>query len=245
MDPVPDKAGSEYAWQFYFQNLRALLDQALPQRILDVYHDGFGQPVGWSLGGVRRALKRSTVIGLLTSPAVRELGGYAFYSAPSEQLNGGWLLWEDAICLRKCLHGKQLSARVIEEVATLFPERELTWLGGRTQNPRVLKRYLQRAIEVLPLSRGYDSKQGKVVMEFLLHTIDEVREPAGMNPATGICHGVYPGRLGDFDIDLSDPEVVAIERRLASLGLNRLRGDAVIAVARLKQPLPKVGKQVR
>lgn len=225
-----------YRWQFHFQDSSTLLDDALPGLVSDVYRDGFGRPQGWSIERVQKALVRSTVIGLLWSSS-GVLDGYAFYSAPDVPLKGSWLLWEDAICLRKPLQGRGLSTRVLIEVSSLFPDREFGWLGGRTQNPLVLKRYLHRATLVLPLNLGYDGNDGEEIMTFLLRHIEEA---CGVDPKVGIFRNAYKdGRLGDYKVDLSDPEVAGVERRLAELNFDRDKGDAVIATAKLKAPLPK------
>jgi hypothetical protein len=226
-------------WQFHFRDSPALFNSDLPRQINGVFRDGFGLSRDWSSKGLQKALTESTVIGLLRDPDSDELGGYAFYLVPGVPLQDTCLLWEDAICLRKSLQGRGLSARVLEEVSSLFPDRQFGWLGGRTQNPLVLKRYLHRATLVLPVNLGYESEQGKRVMSFLCKHITEVREPEGMEPGTGICRAVYGGKLGDYKVDLTDPEVADIEHRLTELDFNREGGDAVIAMARLKEPLPK------
>lgn len=231
---------SAYSWQFHLSASYPHFNDELAARVLSVFRAGFGLPQGWSIEGVRTALARSTAIGLLAAPDVTEYGGYALYLAPEETLLTGWVLWEDAICLRKEFQKRGLSSRALLEASSLFPTREFGWLGGRTQNPMVLKRYQHRSSLVLPIDEGYEGLPGKTVMSFLRQHIAEVREPPGMDQQTGICYAAYKdGRLGDYEIDLTDAEVASIERRLSELGLNRDNGDAVIAMARLNEPLPK------
>jgi hypothetical protein len=129
---------------------------------------------------------------------------------------------------------------VLIDVSSLFPERDFGWLGGRTQNPLILRRYLHRATSLFPITIGYDNRNGKELLGFLLRHIAEVSEVSELDLRTGVCHKIYKtGRLGDYPVDLNDPEVAMIEKRLSELGMSRDSGDAVVAIAKLKEYIPK------
>jgi hypothetical protein len=118
--------------------------------------------------------------------------------------------------------------------------REFGWVGGRTQNTKVLLRY-SRLGRLFPFDQPYDEGTGKAVMTFLVRNIDEVREIGdGLNHKTGICQNVYPeGRLGDFRESI--PEAERFERQLQVWGFQRENGDAIVAVAKLRQPIFRAG----
>lgn len=204
--------------------------------ILQVFQDGFGLPDGWSLEGVRYALLRSDVLGLLCGSS--GIDGYAFYTVPEVQLEGRHVLWEDAICLRQCVQGMGYGSRALSEAAAFLPHHDFGWVGGRTQNPVVFLRYACLG-SVFPFDEPYTDPRGKRVMDFLITHIIEVQESerAGrLERTTGICRGIYDeGKLGVYDVGLqasADWEV-----SLKEWGFDRLAGDALLLVARLTELL--------
>lgn len=227
-----------YAWHFQTLHGDTAINEADVEQILATFRDGFALPGGWSLAGVHEALQRSTVLGLLRD-AKGAIFGYAFYSIPQAMLEGTYLLWEDALCLRRAVQGCGYTRSLIEGVCTLFPNRAFGWVGGRTQNPVVMLRYAGMDGTLFPFSRAYDSEEGRALLDFLLEHLEEVRQPheAGtLEAATGICRAVYPeGRLGDYPVDCNGAAL--FEPQLADWGFDRERGDAVLIVTHLVEPL--------
>ncbi len=209
-------------------------DENILKAIHQVFLDGFGLQEGWSLDGISKALKRSTVLGLLTT-AGGEVNGYALYSIPDAPLSGAYMLWEDAICLKKGVQGSKKTREVFERAGKLFPDREFGWIGGRTQNPLVMKRYGKLG-SLFPLETAYDGVEGRLIMQYLLEHIGEAKEATGLDRSSGICRGIYrERRLGDYQLGISGTE--QFEERLSEWGFDREHGDALLVVAKLYQPI--------
>src|SRR6266446_9519353 len=129
-----------YSWDFQILQKDTNFDESLPHTFHEIFLDGFGLKEGWSIEGVKKALHQSTLLGLLTSSAeTQDICGYAFYSVPEVPLLGTYMLWEDAICLRKSAQGKRLSTKVYELACEKLSGRRFGWIGGRPQNPVVMK----------------------------------------------------------------------------------------------------------
>lgn len=223
-----------YEWQFQLaQNINAD-DSSLLEAIHQIFLDGFGLKKGWSVEGINKRLKTSNVIGFLRKDG-KEICGYAFYSIPSELLGDAYMLWEDGVCLRKEIQGKGLTKQVVEKSSFVFPDKKFSWIGGRTQNPLVIKRYSKFGA-LFPFHATYAAGEGKLVMNYLNQHIAEVRDVKQLEKNTGICRGVYKeGRLGDYSMLVSDTD--DYERRLLEWNFQRESGDAVIVVSKLIHPI--------
>jgi len=224
------------AWHFYLSETPDGFSDKLLYDISDVFADGFGISKGWSIEGVRQAINRSSILGVLIGEH-DEVSGYAFYSAPNVDLNGGYMLWEDAICVRKHLHGNRLSSRLLlEKACGVFEGRRFDWIGGRTQNPLVILRYSNLGT-LFPFDHLYHGEEGNSIMKFLLDHINEVRDVRSqLDLNTGICRAVYSeGRLGDYSSQIERAE--RFEKLLSEWGFHRENGDAVLTVAKLSQPI--------
>jgi hypothetical protein len=225
-----------YEWNFEkLKNINEF-DNSFFKIIHKIFLDGFGLSEGWSIDGVQKMLNTSAILGLLMGEE-REILGYAFYSVPPVPLNQNYLLWEDGICLRKEAQGKRGSGQVIEKACAIFPDRRFGWLGGRTQNPVVIKRYSKFGT-VFPFDILYDTTEGKLVMNYLLEYIAEVSEVYNaekLDLSNGICRGIYPeGRLGDYPVEVSGTD--RFEKQLRLWKFQRDGGDAVIVISKLNQP---------
>jgi len=142
-------AKSNCLWQFH--HLKGLEpDDALVESIHKIFLDGFGLKEGWSTEGIKKALKRATLLGLLAD-LNDHFWGYSLYTIPDEPLMGTFFLWEDAICLKKEAQGNRLSSSVWKMCLSLYPSRKFGWVGGRTQNPLAHK-LSQMDIEILILN---------------------------------------------------------------------------------------------
>ncbi len=223
-----------YHWKFYQQGDR--LQSNLPSIIQQIYMDGFGlkDGRGWTLDSISNRLQKTTLLGLLTDNNQKPCG-YAMYSVPDDLLQGTSMLWEDAICLRKTAQILGQGTRVLRLACGMFPGRQFGWLGGRTQNPAVIKRYAKWG-SVLPFSSAYDTPDNQLVMNYLRLHIAEVRDVKHVDRVYGICRSVYSeGRLGDYPVDIEG--AAEFETKLSSWGFDRDHGDALIAVSKLHSPI--------
>lgn len=225
---------SDYEWRFETSKRPWGYDEGFLKSIHMVYLDGFGKSEGWSLKGIEAVITRSSVRAFLSKR--EEVIGYAFYTVPARTLDGTHLLWENAICLKKDAQRNGLTTGIIEKVVRLFPNKKFGWIGGRTQNPLVFKRYSDLG-KIFPFDAQYDTEDGKQIMDFLLKHINQAQDSSDkrlLDLSNGICRRAYPdGRLGDYSTDVVGAE--AFEKQLLDWGFKRESGDAVLVVSRLSQ----------
>lgn len=222
-----------FEWQFQLAQDVDSEDTSLLEEIHRVFLDGFSLSKGWSIEGIGKRLKTTNVVGFLKGE--EKLYGYAFYSAPNELLDGTYLLWEDGICLKKEVQGKNLTRQVIEKASSIFPNRHFGWIGGRTQNPVVIKRYSKLGGALFPFDVSYSSSEGKLLMGHLLEYIEEVKEVhkvQKLDLTNGVCRKIYrEGHLGIYPIEVTG--TATFEKQLNEWDFQRDSGDAVIIVSKL------------
>ncbi|HEY0377208.1 MAG TPA: hypothetical protein VGC87_09640 [Pyrinomonadaceae bacterium] len=224
-----------YAWYFQGPEGQRDFDDIFLDSIHQVYLEGFGKSEGWSIEGIRETVMTSDILGFLRN-GEGEIFGYAFYTVPSSSLDGTHILWADSICLKKGVQKKGLTTGLTKKAAKVFPERKFGWIGGRTQNPLVMRKYSKLGT-VFPFSASYDTDEGKLVMDYLLKHIKEVfevYEEQRLELTNGICRKVYRGgRLGDYPTAIDGTE--AFEKQLLNWNFKRDNGDAIIIVSHLYQ----------
>lgn len=217
---------SGFQWKFLtLANERASYDR-FSVEIQRIFREGFDTN-GWSLPSIMNTLSRCDVLGLLAGDD-EELCAYALYSFPRARLMGSWLLWEESICLKKKAQHQGYATQALSLARDRFPHRKLGWLGGRTQNPIILKRYSKLGT-LFPFDSSYSGKEGREVMSFLLENVEDVYRVVNLNRENGLCHGVYGRRLGHHDWN----ENGRFEQDLLRWGFDVENGDAVIAVAKV------------
>jgi hypothetical protein len=225
---------SDYEWRFETQKVSEHVDEAFLRSIHQVYLDGFSKTQGWSLKGIQDVVTRSSVRGFLRKR--NEVVGYAFYSVPAQPLDGTHMLWENAICLKKDAQGHGLTRGIIEKVIDLFPNVKFGWIGGRTQNPLVFKRYSDLG-KIFPFVARYDTDEGRKIMDFVLKHIPQATTFSGqgfVDRTNGVCSNAYSGgRLGEYSTNV--PATEAFEKQLRDWGFKRENGDAVLVVSRLSR----------
>jgi hypothetical protein len=218
-------------WELRWLDPAAEPSSLFAEEIQKIFRDGFGiEGEGWKSERIKKTLGRCNALGLLLGKG-REVYGYALYSFPDTQLLGAWVLWEDAIALRKEAQRHGLSKQVLELARGFYPGRRFGWIGGRTQNPAMMRRYNKQGL-CYPFDVAYTEGDGPKVVDFLTEHIDEVKNVLpSFDRSTGICAGAYiQGILGDYSWD----DTGHYESRLLQWGFDRSRGDAIIVVARVE-----------
>jgi hypothetical protein len=229
---VKDEPDAIFKWRFQLRHKDEPIDPRLPEKLRAVFLDGFGLKDGWGIDSIREVLRRCDVLGLLEDLR-GEICGYALCTVPSVPFEGRWLLWEDAICLRKRAHAFGLSKEILPAVQRLYPGKSFGWIGGRTQNPVMMNRYAGYG-KVYPFDLRYDQGLGPKLMDSLVRHVEEVGAVPVLDRSNGICRKVYQeGVLGDYAIGVGADQ--PFERQLTIWGFNRPEGDAVIMVAALQE----------
>lgn len=74
-----------------------------------------------------------------------------------------------------------------------------------------------------------------------LSTISDKENLIGVDLTTGKYTGIYSdqGRLGDYKINLTNPLIAHIEKRMQTTGINREQGDGIIFIGRPVNPVSK------
>lgn len=222
-----------YQWSFIDLRDTKGLPAGVLLSIREVFADGFGLSELWREEDARHALSRSTILGLLQDDE-GEIAGYAFYTVPDTPLEENYLLWEDAVCLRKKVQGQGYAGQNLFALATQqFKDRTFGWLGGRTQNPIVMQRYA-RLGSTFPFDILYDERPQ--LMDYLIEHVEEVRTARNqLDMRTGICRQMYQeGRLGEYPSPT--PGTERFLSLLDSWNFMPEKGDAAIILTSLDEP---------
>jgi hypothetical protein len=228
----------KFDWQFRrFEEAHSFNETELGRWATDIqriFRDGFQSATDWLSDDLRRKLRNSSLIGFLvdqTRANIRSYG-YALYRVPTQLLKGKSLIWEDALCIvcDPTIRGKRLSNDALDKAMSHFPERDFGFVGGRTQNPVIFKRYGSLGT-LLPFDLSYDADQGRDIMRFLKAHIPDAK---CAEATTGICRKHYrEGKLGNYDVAIEGGE--RFESWLQERQFERDKGDAIIVVADVRK----------
>ena len=228
------QSSEECQWRCRLRQAGDALDENLVRQAYDVFRRAFGVEPDRGVESVRHRLQNATVLGLLHDRS-GNLQGFACYSVPDEPLDDAHFLWGDGMAIAPAMQGRGLSLDAIESACALFPGRIFGWIGGRTQNPVVFRRYA-RFGKVFPFDATYATGEGRTVLRYLRKHVTEVRELAALDPNTGICPHAYSWSYPQDYIAKADG-TERFEAQLSRFGFNRSNGDAVIVATRLTKPL--------
>ena len=221
-------------WKFKY--CMSQLSTKSAKQIHNVYMDGFElTKKSWSIEGIKRAYKDSTLMGTLND-VDGDIFGYTFYYVPKETFKGQHFIWNNATCLRKECQGKgYYSLGILKQVMEMFPEFNFGWTGGRSQNPKIYLRY-KKIGYCYPLDEPYNKSEiGKNLIEFMRMNIQEVSKVKNFNNHYGIAFKAYStGELGSQKDNMKIEGVSKIEKKLLKWNFNRLNGDALVVSAKIK-----------
>lgn len=227
-------AAEKYRWQCQRRDAGDSLDENLVRQAYEVFRSAFGFEPKHGVESIRQRLGNATVLGLLRDPSAT-VHGFACYSVPDEPLGGTSFLWGDGMAIAPALQGRGWSLGVVKSACALFPGRVFGWMGGRTQNPVVFRRYA-RFGTVFPFDATYASSEGRTVLAYLRQHISEVRDLTELDSATGVCPGAYRWSHSlDYLAKVDGAE--QFEAQLRRFGFNRSNGDAVIVATKLTTPI--------
>jgi hypothetical protein len=224
---VETMMADRYEWQCRLLSPADALDDGLVQQVFDVFRRAFGFEPRHGLDSIRYRLRNSTILGLLRDES-EAVHGFACYSVPSVPLRGAYVLWGDGMALMPEVQGRGLARSFAERACALFPGRSFAWMGGRTQNP-VVVRWHATLGRVFPFDGTYAEAEGGEVLRYLREHVAEVREATSIDAETGICRGAYQWTYR--------PEYLAQVRDADRWAFNRAHGDALILVAKLDVPI--------
>jgi len=123
-------------WQIH-DMARERAQEAWIDDIGSIFLDGFGLPEerAWSADRIAHALGNISYLALAYTtdePSERRAAcGYALYTVPPVPLgNGTYLLWEDAICLRKSVQRSGAPRELFAAITTRSRHQPIGWIGG-------------------------------------------------------------------------------------------------------------------
>lgn len=221
----------EYKWKF-LNTFGNSISKEILKTIHNIFKDGFGRE-GWSLKGIKKVHKNSSIIGLLQNDTGNIIG-YTFYYIPNQSLFGKYLLWNNATCIRKEFQGKGYYGTIlIDSIINQFPDFDFGYTGGRSQNYKIFVRY-QKLGHCYPFDNLYnDSNKGRKLMEYLATHIEEVKQIKQLDSRTGVAYKVY--REGML-LNVNNKHLDGFEKInsfLERVNLNPNQGDALIVVSEL------------
>ena len=160
--------------------------------------------------------------------------GFGIYTVSDVPLESGYMLWGNALAIRSGLQKKRLIFGLIELVMSMFPDKHFLWIGARTQNPAIYRRYIKYAKTFFPFDEDYGTEGGRKVLDFISNNIPQLADHTADNriPANGICRGIYGRKFGNYAVDGDDPHLEKYENYLSQHNFDRDAGDGVVVVAR-------------
>ena len=219
----------------YIYNTGQELSNDFAKQIRSVFLDGFGFPPdanAWSIEGVKKDFRISNLLAILQDEITKKIFGYSMFYIPENPLfDDKYILWNNATALRQEIHGKgYYSLGFFHEVVKKFPDKQIGWAGGRSQNLLIYLRYSKLG-KLFPFAEQYNTDEGKQLMTFLKRNVDEVHSQA-VNENNGIAFNVYKeGVLGDFRDDIVDTKI--FEEKLKKWNFNRENGDTLVVCVKL------------
>lgn len=229
--------GTRSRWHCRLLTSDAALDDALVQQVYDVFRGAFGFEPSQGPDSIRHRLRSSTVLGLLRDES-GDLQGFGCYSMPDVPLGGTYFLWGDGMAVRPAFQGRGLTRGFVEGACSLFPGRRFGWMGGRTQNP-VMLRWHAKFGRVFPFDATYAEPEGRAVLLFLREHVAEVRGAAELDEVTGICRRAYRWTYPQEYLDRVGT-TEQFEQKLQHWNFRRADGDAIVVVTKLDTPLQSV-----
>jgi hypothetical protein len=221
-------------WRIDLRPAPRAVSESTVAAVLGVFRNGMESPQGWSVEGVRARLRDVDMVLLLRSDDCAV--GYAMFDAidvpddPLERI----ILWEHSICFRRDFqrHGHGTVALTSARLS-LGVNRNVGWIGGRSQSPIVFERY-RRCVRpngrLFPFDALYSESAASA--RAIQAISKALQRYGGGQPdvETGICRCAYrDGRVPKTTITpggMENPEQFLIDH-----GFDRDRGDAVIVLA--------------
>ena len=225
-----------YKWNFRVLNQENSIDDEIVKNIQNIFINGFGLKNGWNKKSIETRLLNSTILGLLTNKT-NEIFGYVIYDIPKKLFENKHFLWTSSMCIVKELQGKGFSKQAFKDLNHFiksnneYKNYQFGWIGGRTQNPIVIKKY-QQYERIYPFNFTYESSEGQKIIEYIINNINEIKHVQHLTLKYGICHKVYnSGKLGDYSVNIKTMN--ELEKQLKNWGFNRNNGDSIIVTSQL------------
>lgn len=214
-------------WEFFDLRSQPVVDAEFIKKIRDAYvasfYRGSYPHSDLPFKSLEKRLELSTDLAILEREKSEQFYGYAIFSIPEAMFQGKRIIWQDSIAVDPSLQGRGYSKKVYEIIRST--NHESGWLGGRTQNPTIIKSFCKKG-KSFPFDELYSSETGKELFSFLYRNIPEVKESVGVDISTGIVKGKYSRRLGSYPNDWTGVETQ--KEFLERNDFNQDNGDAVI-----------------
>ncbi len=224
-----------YIWHFTKLKPETVYEDWLIDELFSVHCDGFGMEYGWNMLEIQETLKTSTILGLLKSKDSKEkkIHGFGIYSVSDYAHEGGHVLWGNALVLRDGLQKGRLIFGLLELVMSMFPDKPFRWIGARTQNPSIYRRYIKYAETFFPFDEDFSTVRGKELVDFVSINIPQLADSIDNHPIpeNGICRGIYGRKFGNYYVNPDDPLIDKYERYLTDHKFDRDAGDGVVVIA--------------
>ena len=211
------------------EELSAKIDE-IAHKIAEIASDGFGHGKTMSPERIKRRLSKEPFVVLAEQG--NNLVGFQFQSI--HDTNTERYLYYSRV-IKRDQQGQGIAQQLLNRAIEHY---QPSVIGARSQNPAeilsFIKAMLKRGItSVFPFIDNQERQASQItVTEFL----EQIGFAGKVNPETGLGkHSYEEGKLGDYAVQLENPEILAIEKYMQSIGLNRKEGDSVFYLARLRE----------
>lgn len=165
--------------------------------------------------------------------AIKENGiivGYGGYEI-EENIPGVGTILNESKMIRRDTQGKGHGVLITQKAIALHSEAG--YLVFTSQNPRQIQsaRRALQGKQLAPIDVSYQENEEfkNVLRNIAAHTGRD-----DIDPDTGVRKNMYFGeRFGDYEFDLSDPNIAFIEQKLSATGFSRDAGDGIFFIAKL------------
>lgn len=221
-------------WKYFDLRLHQDFEPDFIERIRKVYVSSFwGETYpgpGLPFQSLNKRLLCSTDLTILSNVDSADICGYAIFSIPDNLFEGAKVVWQDSIAVDRSLQGEGYAKEAYRLINQKSPNSD--WLGGRTQNPAVIRAFCKKG-KSFPFDERYSSDAGQKLLAFLSENIVEVKESEGIDTSSGIIKKAYPYKLGDYVNDWTGIEPQ--KQFLETNGFDQDNGDAVIILTRVSE----------
>ncbi len=205
--------------------------QAHYRRFYSLFAEITQEALGMLPGDARDVFKSFDL--LIFAEVGEQVVGYAGYSRKTVP-GVGVVLDQEARMMRRGYQAAGYGRKLLIKALSLVPDAK--YLTFSTQNPGAIlsTRKVLPDAQFTPLDAPYE--QDPEIASDLVAIASSGSGKRGLDFATGVRKGLYEQKLGDYEVDMSNPGVAKIEERFAQLGVNRDAGDAVFVMVKLDSP---------
>lgn len=211
------------------EELATKIDE-IAHKIVEVASDGFGPGKIMSPERIKRRLSKEPFVVLAEQGD--NLIGFQFQSI--HDTNTQRYLYYSRV-VRRDQQGRGIAKQLLDGAIDHY---QPSVIGARSQNPAEILSFIKamRKRGITSVFPFVDDQERQALQTVVTEFLEQIDLAGKVNPETGLVkHSYEEGKLGDYAIQLENPEILTLEKHLQSIGLKREEGDSVFYFARLRE----------